>query len=63
MAILTQFYKPKLTGVTCQFCGWHGEASEIFKALVMNEDSSKYPIDTCPDCMRNGGLIYHDTVK
>jgi len=39
------------------------ERSDIFKASVMNEDSSKYIIDTCPECMRNGGLKYYDDKK
>ena len=58
--LLKRFQKPELTGVTCEWCGWHGEASDIIKAVVQNEDSSQYRIDTCPQCLRNGKLIYHD---
>jgi hypothetical protein len=60
MPILSLFNKPKQTGVTCEYCGWHGTKEDVFKATVMNEDSSKYIIDTCPNCMRNGGLKFYD---
>ena len=63
MSILTLFNKPELTGVTCEYCGWHGEKDKVIQAPVMNEDGSKYTIGTCPKCLRNGGLTYHDEEK
>ena len=43
--------------VYCERCGWEGSVSEIFKTQVMNTDSSKYVIEVCPQCMRNGRLV------
>jgi predicted RNA-binding Zn-ribbon protein involved in translation (DUF1610 family) len=52
--------KAKPTGVTCEYCGWNGPKDKVIKAFVMNEDSTRYTINTCPNCLRNGGLVFHD---
>ncbi len=58
--LLNKLKRPPLTGVACEFCGWHGTKEEVHTAKVMNTDSSTYVIQVCPQCLRNGGLIDHD---
>ena len=58
--LLSRFKKPNTTGATCTYCGWNGATADVFKANVMNEDSTTYRVDTCPRCMRNGGIVYND---
>ena len=58
--ILTRIIKPKPSGVTCEYCGWNGSADDVLKAPRLNEDGVVYQISSCPNCMRNGGLVYHD---
>lgn len=52
--------KPKPTGIDCHFCGWNGKQDELHSAKYLNTDGSPYTIQVCPQCMRNGGLFFHD---
>lgn len=56
----TLFKKPPKTGAHCEYCGWYGPTSDVLKAPRLNEDGKSYMINTCPSCMRNGGLIFYD---
>ncbi len=59
-AILGKIIKPKPVGVTCIRCGWNGTREQLMKSPRLNEDGKQYQIDTCPQCLRNGGLDYHN---
>ncbi len=52
--------KPKPTGVSCHFCGWNGPREQLTSARVLNTDGTPYTIQTCPQCARNGGLVFHE---
>jgi hypothetical protein len=56
-ALLSVVSKPKPTGASCEYCGWHGARSDILMSPRLNEDGTVYQITTCPSCMRNGGLV------
>jgi hypothetical protein len=58
--ILSRFSRAKPAGVHCGYCGWNGTKDEVIRAPKVNEDGAVYQIDTCPNCMRNGGLISYD---
>jgi hypothetical protein len=62
-ALLQKVFKPKPTGITCEYCGWNGSATELQKAKYLNTDGTPYEIRVCPQCQRNGGLFDHDSHK
>jgi hypothetical protein len=42
----------------CEHCDWHGSKADVLKMPRTNEDGSVFQIDACPNCLRNGGLVY-----
>jgi hypothetical protein len=59
-SLMSLVIKPKPTGVTCEYCGWHGTKDDVLKSPRLNEDGAVYQITTCPNCLRNGGLVFYD---
>jgi hypothetical protein len=57
--LINKIVKPKPTGVSCIRCGWNGPIEKLVKAPRLNENGATYQIDACPNCYRNGGLVYH----
>jgi len=58
--LLSKVIKPKPTGASCEYCGWHGQKEDVLKSPRLNEDGVVYQINTCPSCLRNGGLVFYD---
>jgi len=52
--------RDKSTGIECHYCGWHGQKEDLHSSKVLNTDGTPYTIQVCPQCMRNGGLTFHD---
>ncbi len=59
-SLLSKIIRPRPTGVTCEYCGWSGAKDGLLKSPRLNEDGTVYQIMTCPQCLRNGGLIFYD---
>lgn len=57
--LLGKFKKPRPIGVTCEYCGWNGPKEDVFESKRMNENGTTYSIYSCPQCKRNGALVYH----
>ena len=60
LSLLRKLKKALQTGVTCDFCGWNGSKDDLHSARVLNTDGTPYTIQVCPQCRRNGGLVFHE---
>ncbi len=58
--IWSRIVRPNPSGVSCDYCGWTGTPDEVVKTPRLNEDGAVYQIQSCPECQRNGGLVFYD---